>query len=107
MAVWVPFWVRFSKRHRFIGMIMNEEGLFEKVEIMGPPACEAWEACWIFVVTARIMFSIIDEGNIRRYMKFIRRLARKNDDKGWPLIYQADVRLGLERAAEIREQLEE
>ena len=107
MAVWVPFWVRFSKRHRFIGMIMNEEGLFEKVEIMGPPTYEAWEACWNIFITACIMFNIIDEGKLRRYMKFIRRLARKHDDKCWPLIYQAEVRMRLERASEIREELEE
>ena len=35
-AVWTPFWTRFAKRKRFIGLVPDENGVLQPVEILGP-----------------------------------------------------------------------
>ena len=39
-AIWVPFWGRLAKRLRFTGTIVDHEGNFRIVELLGPPGYE-------------------------------------------------------------------
>ena len=104
-AIWVPFWGRLAKRLRFTGTIIDHEGNFRLVELLGPPGYDEWEACYIIFRTACLMFGVIEPAVLDRYMKVIRGHARRYP-KCWALIYQADVRMRSERAMRIRDELE-
>ena len=103
-ALWVPFWSRMVKRLRFHGRVLNQDGELVLVEIYGPPNYEAWEASYGCFRTGAIMKNLIDQGRLDRNMKMIRTMAKANP-KAWALIYQADVRMRLEKSVHIKAML--
>ena len=44
-ALWVPFWRRMAKKKRFMGRVIDENGIPQTIEILGPPNIDAWNAC--------------------------------------------------------------
>ena len=105
-CLWVAFWARFIKKKRFTGMVPNEYGELQQVEIFGPPSFDAWETCHECFGTGSLMTDIICVGNITAYHRRIKKLDRQFPGC-WAIIYQADVRMRSERSLRIKEELEE
>ena len=62
VAVWGPFHQRIIKRLKFTGRVLNENGVMESREVLGPPTILQWNACDRVMKVGFLMTDILDLG---------------------------------------------
>ena len=96
----------FIKKKRFAGMVPNEYGELQAVEILGPPSFDVWECCHECFASGTLMTDTMCPGNVTAYHRRNKKLDRQFPGC-WAISYQADVRMRSERALRIKEELED
>ena len=87
------------------GMVPTGFGTFRKVELKGPPDYPTWVACMMVFRSAVVMLGVIGVNAIDAYMKKVGKLASDYGTSVWLLLYQAEMRMRLERIPKIRRKL--
>ena len=86
-----PHHIRKKKELFFSGMIVAPGNILKYLELRGPPTFEDWEAAMIVGKNAFLMAKIITPNTMDRYIRRVRRYARRYGPQCWALLYQAEI----------------
>ena len=104
-ALYAPHQVRYIRRLKFSGLVLNGAGQLMRGEMVGPSGYRQWEACFNVFRTACIMLNIASPASLDIYRDHIKRYVQRYTEACWPLIYQADTRARKELSERIRRRM--
>ena len=101
-SVWGKHGTRSLRRNSFTGVLMQPDGSYKTVELLGPASFEAWAESYEVLCTALIMLDVVRRPRLIAYRVHIQELSELHGPICWPLVYQADVRCRQEWMEGIR-----
>jgi len=102
LAIFGPHGQRTLRNIKLLGLTLTAEGDLQRIELRGPPTCEAWEACMLVFRTIVIGLAAMLPQFIDDYIRKIKGYAKRYGQVAWALIYQVDVRFRREWVERIR-----
>jgi len=104
-ALFAPHQVRFIRKLKFTGLVLNGSGQLTRAELVGPSCFSQWDSCYSVFRTACVMLDIASPASLDSYRDHIRRYTQRYSEQCWPLIYQADTRARKELTERIRRRM--